>query len=162
MTKPSFKSTAAAAAAATHSTAPDVQDVLSKGAASDAAQPAVEDTQFSYMEYVRNMASTMGVVVPTGKQLLASVVVQLLVGFAGGYAAATLAGYVFVGALVFTSSMFLAYLSMLIVLVVGSYYAVIAAARVGAYVANGDIERDVVALKNRIYSFFKSNKLGAA
>ena len=112
------------------------------------SKPVVEDTTFSYVEYMRNMAAQFGVTLPTGREMLAGSIVTMLVGFVGGYAASAIAGYVFIGAVLLTGSMFLAWISMFITLVIGIYMSCIAASRAGAYVANGNLERDVVRAKN--------------
>ena len=133
-----------------------VEDANIKG---ETAQPIVEDeAAFSFIEYARSMAAMAGVEIPTGRQMLAGTVVTLLVSFAGGYGAGAIAGYVFIGAALLTGSMFLAYLSMIITLVVGVYLAAIAGSRAGAYVATGGLEAHAMKAKNWVTGLIGSSK----
>jgi hypothetical protein len=120
---------------------------------------APEETQFSYIEYIRNMAAQVGVEIPTGKQMLAGVIVGLAVAILGSYAAGTIAAYVFMGAMLFTGSIFVAYLGMIIAFIMTAYTASIAASRAMAYVASGKLETDVVRAKDYVTGLFSVKKL---
>lgn len=97
-----------------------------------------------------------------GKRQLAGALVSLTTGFVGGYAAGHIAGIVFVGAVLFTGSMFLAYVGMVLTLIVGIYAALLAASRAGAYVAQGHLERDVSRARGWVTSFFvRSSEVAA-
>ena len=132
-------------------------------AAEDVVTPTIDlNDEQSMLDMLRSIGASMGVEIPTGKRMLASFGVGVLVSVGGGVLAGQLAGYVFIGALLFTSSMFLAYLAMLIVFIVGIYLATIAASRASAYVATGQLEKDVVRVKNYFTGFFTpATKLGA-
>jgi hypothetical protein len=153
--KPAIETTAFVSSAPTV----DVADVAVKAETTHTAAPADSDeSSFSYMEFMRSMASQVGLEIPSGKQMLAGSVMSIIVGLTGGYGVATIAGYVFLGAIVLSGSMFLAYLAMILAMIVGVYVVSIAAARAGAYVASGKLETDVVRAKSWVTALFTSAK----
>jgi hypothetical protein len=113
-----------------------------------------DEASFSYMEFMRSMASMTGIEIPSGKQLLAATIVGLAGGILGGYIVGSLATYVFAGALIFTGSAFIAFIAMVLTFIVGVYAASIASSRAAMYVATGKLETDVVRAKDWVVSKF--------
>lgn len=113
-----------------------------------------DEASFSYMEFMRSMASMTGIEIPSGKQLLAATIVGLAGGILGGYVVGSLATYVFAGALIFTGSAFIAFIAMVLTFIVGVYAASIASSRAAMYVATGKLERDAVRAKDWVVSKF--------
>lgn len=118
-------------------------------------QPVVEEVQFDF----RAFAESLGIELPSGKRVLAGVGVGILLSIAGGMLTGHLASYVFVGALLFSTSMFMAYLAMIIVFVIGVYASAIIASRAASYVATGQLERDCVRAKDWVVNLFQSKKI---
>lgn len=114
-----------------------------------------EEASFSYMEFMRSMASMTGIEIPSGKQLLAATVVGLAGGILGGYVVGSVASYVFAGAVLFTGSAFIAFIAMMLTFIVGVYAASIASSRAAMYVATGKLERDAVRAKDWVVGLVK-------
>lgn len=142
----------------------NTKTATAQAAAQVAPEMKADDYQFSAIQFIRYMADMAGVEIPTGKQMVAGVVVGLAVSILGSYAAGTIAAYVFMGAMLFTGSMFIAYLGMILAFVMAVYTTSIAASRAMAYVASGKLEADVVRAKDYVVGLFnKPAKLvGAA
>lgn len=106
------------------------------------------EAEVSSMEMLRSMAAMAGIAIPTGREMLVCLTTSFLVGVAGAYATSALASYVAVGALVLTGSAFLALIAMILTYVVGIYLTLKVTARIGVWIASGNVKSDAVAVKN--------------
>ena len=117
----------------------------------------VEDTNgedIGLWDNVRSMAKLMGVEVPTGKRALWGSVTAVAVTILGTYSGMQLAGYMAVGAIMLTGSAFIAYMLLILGFIAAFVSSMIAASRAAAYVATGQLEKDVIRAKNYITGFF--------
>jgi hypothetical protein len=123
----------------------------------------VEDTtgtdDIGTWEAMRNLAASMGYEVPTGKRAIWGAVTGVAVTVLGVYSGMQLAGYLAVGAILLTGSMFLAYVLLILGSIAAIVSAMVAASRAAQYVATGQLEKDVVRAKNWVAGFF--NKASA-
>lgn len=104
---------------------------------------------------VRMIAGTMGYEVPTGPRAVWGAVTMVAVTILGTYSGMQLAGYMAVGAIMLTGSAFIAYALLVLGFLAAFVTALMAASKAGAYVANGQLEKDVIRAKNYITGFFK-------
>lgn len=104
------------------------------------------------------MHELLGDMVPTTRRGIAGFVVTLLVSVTGGYYAGVLSSYVAVAAFLMSGSTFIAFIAMVLALVATMYASAIVASRAGAYVANGNLERDAVRAKNWTLGLFAGCK----
>lgn len=122
-----------------------------------APEPEVttSETEFSATEYLRSMAASLGVEIPSGKKLLIAAITGIVVGLVGGYLGSQLAGYALVGALLLTGSSLIAFLAWLLAFAVTAYVACIAASRASMYIAAGQLEKDFDRARGWVRSVFK-------
>ena len=85
---------------------------------------------------------------PSGTRMAISVVTQFFVIALGWFGAVQLGNLLVAAAMVLTSSMFLLYLVAFMTLALGIYASIMGAARVGQYIALGEIDRDVARAKS--------------
>lgn len=124
----------------------------------EAAAPAPEqivDDEISLLDMMRDVGASIGVEIPTGKQMIAGSVTMVIVSILGSYSAIQVASYVAVGAAMLTGSAFIAFALAMIVAVLGFVAALIAASRASAYVASGQLEKNLVSAKNYVTGFFR-------
>lgn len=84
-----------------------------------------------------------GFKLPSGRRMAVSVVTQFLVLGTGVYSGFQLGALLAFGAAVLTGSAFLSFLGWFVVVAVSAYTSLIAAARVGKYIALGEIDDDM-------------------
>ncbi len=143
---------------ATRSTKSTPAQTATAQAAEQVTQAAPEqiiDEEISLFDMMRNVGASIGVEIPTGRQMIAGSVTMVIVSAMGTYSAIQIASYVAIGAALLTGSAFIAFLLSLIVVVVGIYAALIAASRASAYVASGKLEAQAVRAKNFVTGFFR-------
>ena len=94
-------------------------------------------------EYEQLMADSMGLEkMPSGKRMLVSTVTQFFVVGAGSYAAAEISASLALVAMTMTSSAFLAYMVMFLTMALAICAALLAGAKVGKYIATGQLDDD--------------------
>lgn len=141
---------------ATRSTKSTSAQTATAQAAEQVTQPHVEAHEdISLLDMMRNVGASIGVEIPTGRQMIAGSITMVIVSVMGSYSAIQVASYVAVGAALLTGSAFIAFLLSLIVVVVGIYAALITASRASAYVASGKLEEHAVRAKNYVTGFFR-------
>lgn len=141
---------------ATRSTKSASAQTATAQAAEQVTQPHVEvPEEISLLDMMRNVGASIGIEIPTGRQMIAGSLTMVAVSVMGSYSAIQVASYVAVGAAVLTGSAFIAFALALIVAVLGFYAAMIAASRASAYVASGKLEEHVVSVKNYFTGFFR-------
>lgn len=123
----------------------------SKAKATVVDTPATDASEFSYAE----MMASLGIEIPSGKQMIAATVTGLATAVLGIYGGVQIAGYVAVGAMLLTGSAFLSFITMTLVAVIAIYSSLIAASRAAAYVASGNLEGDLSRAKNWVTGFFR-------
>lgn len=84
---------------------------------------------------------------PSGRRMAVSVVTQLLVLGTGVYSGFQLGALLAFGAAVLTGSAFLSFLGWFVVVALSAYTSLIAAARIGKYIALGEIDNDIKTAK---------------
>lgn len=84
-----------------------------------------------------------GFKLPSGRRMAVSVVTQFLVLGTGVYSGFQLGALLAFGAAVLTGSAFLSFLGWFVVVAVSTYTSLIAAARIGKYIALGEIDDDM-------------------
>lgn len=84
---------------------------------------------------------------PSGRRMAVSVVTQLLVLGTGVYSGFQLGALLAFGAAVLTGSAFLSFLGAFVVIALSAYTSLIAAARIGKYIALGEIDDDIKTAK---------------
>lgn len=144
---------------ATRSTKSTPAQTATAQAAEQVTQPHVEaiqaDEEISLLDMMRNVGASIGVEIPTGRQMIAGSITMVIVSVMGTYSAIQIASYVAIGAALLTGSAFIAFLLSLLVVVAGIYAALIAASRASAYVASGKLEEHAARAKNYITGFFR-------
>lgn len=113
-------------------------------------------------EQVRRIAAFAGKEIPTGRNALWGAVTAVAVTILGTYSGMQLAGYMAVGAIMLTGSAFIAYALLVLGFLAAFVTSLMAASRAAAYVANGQLEKDVVRVKNYFTGFFKKSEPKAA
>jgi hypothetical protein len=88
-----------------------------------------------------------GFKLPSGRRMAVSVVTQFLVLGTGVYSGFQLGALLAFGAAVLTGSAFLSFLGWFVVVALSFYTSLIAAARVGKYIALGEIDDDIKTAK---------------
>lgn len=88
-----------------------------------------------------------GFKLPSGRRMTVSVVTQFLVLGTGVYSGFQLGALLAFGAAVLTGSAFLSFLGWFVVVALSFYTSLIAAARVGKYIALGEIDDDIKTAK---------------
>ena len=116
------------------------------------------EAEFSVYEYMRSMAVTLGVELPTGRMLLVSTIASLGAGVLTGYSAIQLASYLVVGAAVLTGSAFIAYLIAIIATIGAVYMSLVAVSKTFVYMASGQLEHDLSRAKTYVNGFFARGK----
>ncbi len=91
---------------------------------------------------------------PSGTRMAISVVTQFFIIAIGWFGALQFANLLVAAAMVMTSSMFLLYLIAFMTLALGLYASLMGAARVGRYIALGEIDDDAKRVKSWIGSKF--------
>lgn len=91
---------------------------------------------------------------PSGTRMAISVVTQFFVVAVGWFGALQFANLLVAAAMVMTSSMFLLYLIAFMTLALGLYASLMGAARIGKYIALGEIDDDAKRVKSWIGSKF--------
>lgn len=81
--------------------------------------------------------------IPSGRRMLVSVVAQFIVLGTGIYSGFQLGALLAFGAAVLTGSAFLSFLGWFVVVMLSVYTSLIAAARIGKYIALGEIDEDM-------------------
>lgn len=88
-----------------------------------------------------------GFKLPSGRRMAVSVVTQFLVLGTGIYSGFQLGALLAFGAAVLTGSAFLSFLGWFVVVAISAYTSLIAAARIGKYIALGEIDDDIKTAK---------------
>jgi len=123
--------------------------------AAEQVAPAANEHEAINMADVREWAAQLGLEIPTGRQMLVGLGVSMLVGFVGGYIAAKFAIAVFLGALLLTSSAFIAWMMAIIVYILGSIAAVYAGSKVATYVTSGQAAAHIEQGVGFVRGFFR-------
>ena len=104
---------------------------------------ADEVTDESAFASFRDMFDGLGFKIPSGRRMAVSVVTQFLVLGTGIYSGFQLGALLAFGAAVMTGSAFLSFLGWFVVVALSVYTSLIAAARIGKYIALGEIDDDM-------------------
>lgn len=96
--------------------------------------------------------------IPSGRRMLVSVVAQFIVLGTGVYSGFQLGALLAFGAAVLTGSAFLSFLGWFVVVMLSVYTSLIAAARIGKYIALGEIDEDMKSAKAWVSSKWASVK----
>lgn len=101
---------------------------------------------------------------PSGRRMLVSVCAQFTLIGTGIYSGIQIGALLAVGAAVLTGSSFLAFLAMFMSVAIATYTSIVAAARVGKYIALGEIDNDIAKAKLWVGNSFVAlrNKLSEA
>lgn len=106
--------------------------------------PPMHDVPESEAEVFGSWRDLMdGFKMPSGRRMAVSVVTQMLVLGTGVYSGFQLGALLAFGAAVLTGSAFLSFLAWFVVTALSVYTSLIAAARVGKYIALGEIDDDM-------------------
>ena len=116
-------------------------------AAEQVVPPAVEDTETTNDEFASWQTFMGDFKIPSGRRMLVSVVTQFIVMGTGIYSGFQLGALLAFGAAVLTGSAFLSFLGWFVVVALSMYTSLIAAARVGRYIALGEIDDDIKTAK---------------
>ena len=92
---------------------------------------------------------------PSWKRKLAAVLGSAVLAFGAGYIVGELLTYMIVGVYVMTGSALLAYLLMMLGLLLAMYAGMKIGQAVGNYVLSGQIDRDIVRVKDTVRGWFK-------
>lgn len=95
---------------------------------------------------------------PSWKRKLAAFFASALLASGAGYVIGTLAGYAMVGIAALGGSVLWAYLILIVALILSFYAGLKIGQHVGNYVLSGQVDRDIVAAKNKITGWFSSAK----
>ena len=118
------------------------------GADEEVAHSAFEDFSRMFADFK----------MPSGKRMLCSVVTQFFVIASGTYSGFQVAAMLGLGAVALTGSAFLAFVAYFVAAALGIYASLIAAARIGRYIALGEIDQDVARAKSWISAKFSGLK----
>lgn len=86
--------------------------------------------------------------IPSGRRMLVSVITQLFIIGTGFYGGMQVGAVLAVLAIVATGSVFLAYMAAFMAMALSLYASLISAARVGRYIALGEIDGDIARAKS--------------
>jgi len=97
----------------------------------------------------------------TWKRRLAAFFGSILLAGGAGYLIGQLAGYAMLGCYALTGSAFLMYTILFIALILAAYAGFKIGQHVGNYILSGQIDRDCVAMKDKVFGWFKSKPKAA-
>jgi len=152
---------ATASISSTKSAAPRTVKKTATAKAVEHVVPPREDDEAdvqSAFEKFSDMFDGLGFKIPSGRRMAVSVVTQFLVLGTGIYSGVQLGAVLAVGAMVLTGSAFLSFLLGFVTLALGVYTSLIAAARIGKYIALGEIDNDIKTAKAWVSSKWSSVK----
>jgi hypothetical protein len=134
------------ATASTKSTTPRMAKKTAQAKAVEqvAPPPLGDDADTSFANFTEMFADFK---LPSGRRMAVSVVTQFIVLGTGVYSGVQLGAVLAVGAMVLTGSAFLSFLLGFVTLALGVYTSLIAAARIGKYIALGEIDNDIKTAK---------------
>lgn len=133
------------ATASTKSTTPRMAKKPAARAAEQVAPPPLgDDADTSFANFTEMFADFK---LPSGRRMLCSVVAQFFVLGTGVYSAVQVGAVLAVGAAVLTGSAFLTFMVGFLTVALGLYTSLIAAARIGKYIALGEIDDDIKTAK---------------
>ena len=138
------------ATASIRSTKPvDAKPRAAKTTTAKAVEQAVPpiDTETTNDEFASWQAFMGDFKIPSGRRMLVSVITQFIVMGTGIYSGFQLGALLAFGAAVLTGSAFLSFLGWFVVVALSAYTSLIAAARVGKYIALGEIDDDIKTAK---------------
>lgn len=137
---------ATASISSTKSAAPRTVKKTATAKAVEHVVPPREDDEAdvqSAFEKFSDMFDGLGFKIPSGRRMAVSVVTQFLVLGTGIYSGFQLGALLAFGAAVMTGSAFLSFLGWFVVVTLSVYTSLIAAARIGKYIALGEIDDDM-------------------
>lgn len=120
-----------------------------------AAQPQPVAANIDEEMTLREMFATFGVQLPSWKRTLLAFVTSFAVGYLIGSVAAALINLAFAGAAVLGMNLFFIYIIALMLIIGAIYLAIKASQRIVMYFQTGDIDRDLVAAKEKVTGFFR-------
>ena len=137
------------ATASIKSTTPRMAKKTAQAKAVEQVAPPVDpiDPETANDEFASWQSFMSDFKLPSGRRMLCSVVVQFIVLGTGVYSGVQLGAVLAVGAMVLTGSAFLSFLLGFVTLALGVYTSLIAAARIGKYIALGEIDDDIKTAK---------------
>lgn len=124
-------------------------------AAKQAVPPLEDDVDTSFAGFAEMFGEFK---IPSGRRMLCSVVTQFIVLGTGVYSGIQIGAVLAVGAMMLTGSSFLSFLAMFVTIALGVYTSLVAAARIGKYIALGEIDDDIKSAKAWISSKWSSVK----
>lgn len=95
---------------------------------------------------------------PSGKRMLMSVIVNFITIASGVYSGMQVAAMLSLAAVAFTGSAFLAFVAYFVAVALAIYGSIIAGARIGRYIALGEIDHDIKRARSWISDKFTSIK----
>lgn len=126
------------------------------------ATSAAEPTKFAKLEAALQEAfgsRTYGdVVLPSAKRVAVATFAVIALSGAAGYGIGTIAAYAMVGVMTLTGSTLLTYLILVVAMLLAAYVGFKIGEHVGNYILSGQIDRDIVAVKNKVTGWFGLSK----
>lgn len=99
---------------------------------------------------------------PSMKRKLAALFATIILSAGAGYAIGSIASYIIIGIATLGGSILWAYLTLVIALLLAFYAGAKIGQHVGNYILSGQIDRDVIKVKNKVTGWFKSKPLVVA
>jgi len=126
------------------------------------AKPTATDVPFTEDVHVADTDTFMAAMrsrfgdfkMPTGRRMITSIIVQLLVAVGIGYLTGILIGYALIGAAMLSTAAWMHWVIYILGTLVGLYIGGKACARVGRYIALGEIDHDFGRARNWVTGFF--------
>lgn len=120
------------------------------------------DAKVTRFETLRKTAHEHGIELPSWKRSVCALVGAAATAYGVGAIASAVTTFIATAALAVSTNMFLHLAIWALGIIAALYFGLKASQKVGMYIATGDIDADLLKLKNKVSGFFKKPELAMA